>query len=274
MSRRYEITTTEWNRIKDLLPPERSGKKGRPRKDNRNMLNAMLWIVRSGCQWRELPEYYGSWQSVYSRFRKWEKDGIFEAIFKEEKYSLRRAAVVLNDDRRPDLIRNLEFPGKVLHKRKHDALGRQTATWQTNFTAQVGLPATRIAYDQLGRAIARIDQLGNTTTTTYSPDGRTVSVHNPNTSTRITTRSASGSALSITGTAVTPEFHTYGMKWTKSGYTFYVDGKECRNTDFGLSNGEEYVLLSNFMRDFKTQTIDGDSADFVVDYVRVYQTKG
>ena len=94
---------------------------------------------------------------------------------------------------------------------EYDALGRQTATWQTNFTAQVGLPATRIAYDQLGRAIARIDQLGNTTTTTYSPDGRTVSVHNPNTSTRVTTRSASGSTLSITGTAVTPEFHTYGI---------------------------------------------------------------
>ena len=94
---------------------------------------------------------------------------------------------------------------------RYDDLGRQTATWQTNFTAQVGLPATRIAYDQLGRAIARIDQLGNTTTTTYSPDGRTVSVHNPNTSTRVTTRSASGSTLSITGTAVTPEFHTYGI---------------------------------------------------------------
>lgn len=83
MSRRYELTTAEWNRVKELLPPERSGKKGRPRKDNRNMLNAMLWIVRSGCQWRELPEYYGSWQSVYARFRKWEKDGIFEAVFKE-----------------------------------------------------------------------------------------------------------------------------------------------------------------------------------------------
>lgn len=47
------------------------------------MLNAMLWIVRSGCQWRELPEYYGIWQSVYSRFCKWEKDGVFEAVFQE-----------------------------------------------------------------------------------------------------------------------------------------------------------------------------------------------
>ena len=67
------------------------------------------------------------------------------------------------------------------------------------------------------------------------------------------------------------EFHVYGLKWDASGYTFYVDGKECRNTDFGLSQSPEYVVLDVMMRDFKTQKIVGDSADFVVDYVRVYQ---
>lgn len=67
------------------------------------------------------------------------------------------------------------------------------------------------------------------------------------------------------------EFHTYGCKWDASGYTFYVDGKECRQTDFGKNNKPEYIVLSNFMRDFKTQSIVGDSADYVVDYVRVYQ---
>ena len=94
---------------------------------------------------------------------------------------------------------------------EYDDLGRQIATWQTNYAAQVGLPVTRTRYDQLGRVIARVDKLGNTTTTEYSQDGRTVSVHNPNTSTRVTTRSASGDTISITGTAVTPEFHTYGI---------------------------------------------------------------
>ncbi len=94
---------------------------------------------------------------------------------------------------------------------RYDALGRQTATWQTNLAAQVGLPVTRTRYDVLGRVIARVDQLGNTTTTEYSPDGRTVFVLNPNTSTRVTTRSASGDVLSITGTAVTPEFHFYSV---------------------------------------------------------------
>lgn len=83
MVKRYEITTKEWERIKDKFPPERTGKKGRPRKDNRTMLNGMLWILRSGAQWREMPECYGKWQAVYARFRKWEKDGIFEMIFRE-----------------------------------------------------------------------------------------------------------------------------------------------------------------------------------------------
>ncbi|MEA4823038.1 MAG: IS5 family transposase [Clostridiaceae bacterium] len=79
--KRYEITTEQWNRIKNMLPPEQTGKKGRPRKDNRIMLNGMLRIARSGCQWRELPECYGKWRGVYTRFRKWEADGTLERIF-------------------------------------------------------------------------------------------------------------------------------------------------------------------------------------------------
>ena len=95
---------------------------------------------------------------------------------------------------------------------EYDDLGRQIATWQTNYAAHVGLPATRTTYDQLGRAVTSLDPLGNSTQTSYSIDGRTVSILNPNTSTITYTRSASGSTLSITGTAVTPEFHTYGIQ--------------------------------------------------------------
>ena len=103
---------------------------------------------------------------------------------------------------------------------EYDDLGRQIASWQTNATMHVGLPAIRTAYDPLGRATNRVDMLGNDTTTSYSADGRTLFVHNPNTSTRITNRSADGDIISITGTAATPEFHTYGIlpdgtRWTK-----------------------------------------------------------
>lgn len=82
MSRRYELTDQEWEQIASLLPPEKTGKPGRPSKDNRTMLNGMVWIARSGAPWRDLPERYGPWNSVYSRFRKWIDDGILDNIFR------------------------------------------------------------------------------------------------------------------------------------------------------------------------------------------------
>lgn len=80
--KRYELTDEEWEQIVDLLPAERTGKKGRPAKDNRTMMNGMVWIARSGAAWRDLPEGYGPWESVYSRFRKWTEDGVLDNIFR------------------------------------------------------------------------------------------------------------------------------------------------------------------------------------------------
>ena len=82
MLRRYELTDQEWEQVASLLPPEKTGKPGRPSKDNRTMLNGMVWIARSGAPWRDLPERYGPWNSVYSRFRKWIDDGILDNIFR------------------------------------------------------------------------------------------------------------------------------------------------------------------------------------------------
>ena len=80
--KRYELTKEQWERVKAILLPERTGQRGRPRKDDRKMLNGMLWIARSGAQWRELPEAYGPWQSVYARFAKWRDDGTLETVFR------------------------------------------------------------------------------------------------------------------------------------------------------------------------------------------------
>lgn len=81
-TKRYELTDIEWDQIKDMLPSEQTGKPGRPPKDNRVMLNAMVWLARSGAAWRDLPERYGPWESVYSRFQKWIDDGILDNIFR------------------------------------------------------------------------------------------------------------------------------------------------------------------------------------------------
>ena len=67
-----------------LLPPENSGKQGRPQKCNRTILNGIVWIARSGAPWRDLPERYGSQQTVYSRFRKWIEDGTLDNVLSLE----------------------------------------------------------------------------------------------------------------------------------------------------------------------------------------------
>jgi transposase len=81
--RRYEVTDDEWAKIKSYIPEAEEGSRGRPAADARKMLNGICWIMRSGAAWRDLPERYGPWQTVYKRFVKWQKAGIFEKIFKD-----------------------------------------------------------------------------------------------------------------------------------------------------------------------------------------------
>ena len=78
--KRHEISEKQWNRIKDKFPPERKPQGGRPGKSNREMLNAILYWLNTGIPWRDLPERFGPWQSVYSRFRAWTKAGVWENI--------------------------------------------------------------------------------------------------------------------------------------------------------------------------------------------------
>jgi transposase len=74
-----DLTDREWTTIAPLLPPER-GRNGRPAHDNRRFLNGMLWVARTGASWRDLPAKYGKWNSVYQRFRRWSRMGIWRQI--------------------------------------------------------------------------------------------------------------------------------------------------------------------------------------------------
>ena len=78
--RRYELSDSEWERIEPLTAGKASdcGVSG---KDNRQFVNAVLWIARTGAPWRDLPERFGKWNSVYQRFNRWAKAGIWERIF-------------------------------------------------------------------------------------------------------------------------------------------------------------------------------------------------
>ena len=76
---RGDLSEAEWRRLKDLLPPER-GRKNRPALDNRPIVNGILWRIRTGAPWRDVPEKYGKWMTVYQRFRRWSRAGVWEAV--------------------------------------------------------------------------------------------------------------------------------------------------------------------------------------------------
>ena len=79
---RHDMTDREWDTIRVYLPKMQSGKPGRPWADHRRTLNGILWVLYVGAPWRDLPLEYGKWQTVYGRFRRWCKDGIWEKIWK------------------------------------------------------------------------------------------------------------------------------------------------------------------------------------------------
>lgn len=79
---RYDVTDREWKSIRVFLPAERSGKAGRPWASHRKIINGILWVLNVGGGWRDLPERYGSWSTVYSRFRRWCREGLWNRIMK------------------------------------------------------------------------------------------------------------------------------------------------------------------------------------------------
>ena len=67
--------------MEPLLPVRRPGRRGRPPRDLRQVINGILWILATGCPWRDLPERYGPWQTCYHRFNAWAKDGTWERCY-------------------------------------------------------------------------------------------------------------------------------------------------------------------------------------------------
>ena len=74
---RYELTEFEWKTIQPLLPNK---PRGVPRVDDRRVLNGIFWILRSGSPWADLPGRYGPPTTVYNRFNRWRKAGIWDKL--------------------------------------------------------------------------------------------------------------------------------------------------------------------------------------------------
>ena len=75
-----DLTKAQWNKIKFIF--EKQKKKGRPTLNPLNVFKAILWILKSGARWRDLPTQFGNWNSIYHTFRRWSEQGIFEKILK------------------------------------------------------------------------------------------------------------------------------------------------------------------------------------------------
>ena len=80
MVKRYELSDAQWQLIAHLLPGK-PGERGRTGADNRLFVNAVLWVLRSGAGWQDLPERYGKWKTVHKRFTRWAKTGVWERVF-------------------------------------------------------------------------------------------------------------------------------------------------------------------------------------------------
>ena len=80
MRKRHELTDEQWDKIKPLLPPEKP-KTGRPNQEHRTMLNGMIWRAKTGTPWRDLPDRYGKWKTVYSRWLRWRDAGVWRQIW-------------------------------------------------------------------------------------------------------------------------------------------------------------------------------------------------
>jgi transposase len=78
MVRRHELTDEQWARLEPLMPP--NGLRGGQWADHRTVINGVLFRVRTSVPWRDLPERYGPWQTVYERHRRWSADGTWQHI--------------------------------------------------------------------------------------------------------------------------------------------------------------------------------------------------
>ena len=111
--KRYELTDAQWRRLEPLLPPERP-RIGRPNHNHRTLLNGILWILRTGAPWRDLPERYGRVGTVSSRFHRWRAAGVWGHVL---------ARLQAEADAKGEVDRDLHFVDATIVRAHQHAAG-------------------------------------------------------------------------------------------------------------------------------------------------------
>lgn len=144
---RRDLSDQQWVRLAPLLPPEKPHT-GRPNNDHRRMVNGMRWIDRTGAPWRDLPERYGKWSSVASRFYRWQKAGVWQQVLAVLQADADRQGQLQWDIHYVDgtIVRAHQHAAGAAHTTAdHEALGRSRGGFSTKIHMRVegaGKPMT------------------------------------------------------------------------------------------------------------------------------------
>ena len=120
---RTVLREDQWNRIAPHLPGK-STDCGVTARNNRLFIEGELWIIRTGCPWRDLPEEFGHWHSVYVRYNRWSKKGVWKQVFKE-----------IADD--PDL-EYMMIDGSIVRVHQHGAAKKKNKQAKQKENREVG----------------------------------------------------------------------------------------------------------------------------------------
>jgi transposase len=138
MSKRYGLSDEQWEKIEELLTG-REGTVGVTAKDNRVFVEAVIYRYRSGIPWRDLPERFGDFRVVHTRFSRWAKKGVWEKIFK-----------VLSAEADNEYVM---IDSTLVRAHQHSVGAKESSAEQEDLGRSVGGPSTKIH--------AVVDALGN-----------------------------------------------------------------------------------------------------------------
>lgn len=91
--KRHELTDEQWKLVDKYLPVS-TARTGRPATHRRLVLNGIFWILHTGAPWRDLPERFGPWQTIYHHFARWRREGVFARIVEALQIKLDRKGLI------------------------------------------------------------------------------------------------------------------------------------------------------------------------------------